>query len=579
MTNRIANIIAGLLLVFAFLMSLFSVKDDSLTMDELAHLPAGYSYLTQKDMRLNPEHPPLVKDLAALPLIFIPDIKFPSEVSFWQKDVNGQWDFGRYFLYSIGNPTEKMIFLARLPMILILILLGFYIFKWTRELFGNYSALLALFFFAFSPTLLAHGRLVTTDVAAAFGVVFATYYFIKAIKLPSVKNITFAGVAFGIAELLKFSLILLIPFFIFLGFISFLVKLRKFSQIVKSVFFVFLIGFILIGVVYYYHTLNYPPEKQLSDTKVYLKDTPEFIKNKILWAAEKPILRAYAHYLTGVAMIFQRVAGGNTTYFLGEVSNLGWWYYFPVVYLIKEPLAFQLLSLAALFYILWLLFKNQFWKNTFSKSLNWLKAHFPEFAMITFIGFYWLVSIKGSLNIGVRHLLPVFPFTMILVAAITIKLLKEPYLKYRLIVLIALIMWQVFSVITVYPYFLAYFNELVGGPDNGYKYVVDSNLDWGQDLKRLRKWVDEKFIDKIYIDYFGGGSPEYTLGKKFIPWRSTENPEKIPKGNYLAVSGTLLQGGRGKAIPGLEPAGYYLWLDKYQPVAKIGYSIFVYYID
>lgn len=110
MSNQKTKIIATLLLIFVFLVAIFSIKDDSLTMDELAHLPAGYSYLTQKDMRLNPEHPPLIKDLAAIPLLFIKGIKFPSEIKAWKEDINGQWNFGSYFLYKMGNPADKMIF-------------------------------------------------------------------------------------------------------------------------------------------------------------------------------------------------------------------------------------------------------------------------------------------------------------------------------------------------------------------------------------------------------------------------------------------------------------------------------------
>ena len=94
LTNRVTNIIAFLLLIFMFVLAVFSMKDDSVTMDEVAHLPAGYSYLTQKDMRVNPEHPPLMKDLAAIPLLFIKNINFPSEIGAWKEDVNGQWAFG-----------------------------------------------------------------------------------------------------------------------------------------------------------------------------------------------------------------------------------------------------------------------------------------------------------------------------------------------------------------------------------------------------------------------------------------------------------------------------------------------------
>jgi hypothetical protein len=109
--------------------------------------------------------------------------------------------------------------------------------------------------------------------------------------------------------------------------------------------------------------------------------------------------------------------------------------------------------------------------------------------------------------------------------------------------------------------------------------VADSNLDWGQDLKRLKNWVEKNKIEKIYVDYFGGSSPEYLLKTKYAPWWGTRNPEELPKGSYLAVSATFLQGGRGEVIPSLrQPAGYYRWLNQYTPVAKIGYSIFVYKI-
>jgi len=581
MSNRTANIIAVFLLIFVFLIAFLSVKNDSLTMDEVAHLPAGYGYLTQKDMRLNPEHPPLIKDLGALPLLFIKNIKFPSEIPAWKSDINGQWNFGRYFLYNTGNPADKMILWGRMPMILILILLGFFIFKWAKELFGNKAGLLALFLFSFSPTLLAHGRLVTTDVGAAAGVTVATYYFLKSLKSPVKKNIIIAGIVFGIAQLLKFSAVLLVPFFGIIGLVWWLKKSGTFLQTIRTGFLVFLIGFLLIWPVYQFHTWNYPKDRQVSDTEFYLKDTPEFIKKPIIFASDKPILRPYALYLTGVSMVFQRVAGGNTTYFLGEVSNIGWRSYFPIVYLIKEPLAFHILTLIALLYAACLVRRSLGGGGAIKNRICvWLRLHFPEFSMLVFVGIYWAVSIQGNLNIGIRHLLPVFPFTILLVSGAVSNLLKEPFLKLKCFLLAFLISWQAVSVISVFPHFLAYFNESVGGPESGYKYVVDSNLDWGQDLKGLKNWVEKNGIDTIYLDYFGGGDPQYYLGTKFSPWWGSRNPKELPKGSYLAVSASFLQGGRGNKIPGLQaPEGYYLWLNEYSPVAKIGYSIFIYKIE
>lgn len=580
LNNRTTNVFAVLLLLFVFLVCLFSIKDDSLTMDELAHLPAGYSYLTQKDMRLNPEHPPLIKDLAAFPLLFIENINFPSEIKSWQEDVNGQWDFGSSFLFHSDNPTDKMIFWSRIPMILILILLGFYIFKWAKELFGQKAALLALFLFSFSPTFIAHGRLVTTDVGAAAGCFIATYYFIKSLQKPGGKNIIFAGIAFGLAELCKFTVIILIPFFAVLALIWWLLKKGRFWQTLKTLILVFVVGFLLIWPVYSYHTWDYPTDRMVRDVKFLLSSHPfQFLSPALVKMAENPILKPYAQYFLGLSLVYQRGTGGHTTYFLGEVSAAGWKDYFPLVYSIKEPLAFHILTIIALLYLSFLI-KKPFWQNAFWRMKNWISSHFAEFAMLGFVVVYWLFSLIASLNIGVRHLLPAFPFTFILVGATIVIFLQKPYLKLKQALLAVLILWQAISVVSVCPHLLAYFNEIAGGPDKGYIYTVDSNLDWGQDLKRLKNWVDENGIDKIYVDYFGGADARYYLKEKYLPWQGDKKPNEFPEGNYLAVSATFLQGGRGQPAPGFtHSSGYYRWLNNYEPTAKIGYSIFIYYID
>jgi len=597
MSNRLANIIAILLLLFMFLIAVFSMKGDSATMDEVAHLPAGYSYLTQKDMRLNPEHPPLLKDLAAIPLLFVnaaassiqETIKFPADIKDWQEDINGQWGFGFHFLYQNGNPVDKMLFWGRIPMIFVLILTGFFIFKWSKEAFGNKAALLSLFLFSFSPTFIAHGRLVTTDVGAAAGILIATYYFLRFLKTPSRKNLVIAGIALAFAQLLKFNAVLLFPFFGMLIVVkswieSFGLKsfLKSFFSCLLSFVSISIICFALIWLVYLYHVWNYPPDRQARDIRFLLSTHPlQFSGPLLAWMAKISLLRPLAQYLLGVFLVFQRAAFGNTTYFLGEVSAAGWKIYFPTVYLIKEPLAFHLLTIIAILYAAWLI-KEPLWKRPFERTKNWIKSHFPEFTMFLFISLYWAASLTSSLNIGVRHLLPVFPFTILLVSQGATKWLEDfPYFKKGKWVLVTmLVFWQAISVVSVYPYFLAYFNELVGGPKYGYQYVVDSNLDWGQDLKRLKKWVEENKVEKIYVDYFGGGDAKYYLKEKFRPWWGTRDPKELEKPGYLAVSATFLQGGRGKPVPGFnQPFGYYLWLDKYKPVAQIGYSIFVYHIE
>ncbi|MFN7088816.1 MAG: ArnT family glycosyltransferase [Candidatus Paceibacteria bacterium] len=215
--NSLSNIFALFILSLMFFLMFFSAVGDSATMDELAHIPAGYSYLAFKDYRLNPEHPPLIKDLSAIPLQFL-NLKFPTDSPAWRDYINGQWDAGRIFLYESGNNADQIIFWARLPVMLLTIFFGWFFFKTIRGLYENKVGFLALFLFATSPTLIAHGRYVTTDVGAAFGFFFALMMFYKFLEKDNIKSLVIAGLSLGVVLLLKFSLFLLIPLFIIFGF-------------------------------------------------------------------------------------------------------------------------------------------------------------------------------------------------------------------------------------------------------------------------------------------------------------------------------------------------------------------------
>ena len=578
MPNRLTNLIAIFLLMTMFASGFFSMRGISTTMDELAHIPAGYSYLSQKDYRLNPEHPPLIKDFSAIPLLFL-NLNFPKNNASWKNEINSQWSFGTEFLYQSGNDADEIIFWARIPMLLILVLFGFLIFKWVKELAGNTYALFALTLFSFSPAFLANGRLVATDVAAAFGAVLATYFWLKFLKTPIRKNLIKGGLALGISLLFKFSLILLLPFFLIITLIYGYLK----NQTIKYFTSLILAGLIalifVIWPIYQFHMINYPPELQLRDTQTTL-ETFGFkpLKDLSIWMSDKPLLRAPNHYLFGLLMATQRTIGGNTVYFMNMIGNMGWWFYFPVVYFLKVPIALHILTLIALFGSLWLI-KKPFWINSKERLKIWIKKHFTEFSMMIFLVIYWITSITGNLNIGVRHILPTFPFMYILIT-LGIKNWTTSIKRFKKIAISLvgiLIAWYIFSSLSVFPNYLSYFNEIGGGPENGYKNVVDSNYDWGQDLKRLRTFVEEKNIKKIYIDYFGGGNPEYYLGDKYIPLRPLEL-KKEPKG-WIAVSVNQLQSGLGNPEPGFNyPTGYYKWLEKYEPVAKAGNSIFIYYL-
>ena len=122
-------------LIIVLLLAMFTIMyasqiDDVAIMDELAHIPAAYSYVSLKDMRLNPEHPPLIKDLAGLPLLlFKPN--FPTDTKAWKDEINGQWDQGAKFLYESGNDPDRILRYSRLPVMLLAVLFGWLLYKWS----------------------------------------------------------------------------------------------------------------------------------------------------------------------------------------------------------------------------------------------------------------------------------------------------------------------------------------------------------------------------------------------------------------------------------------------------------------
>lgn len=614
---KIVNITAFILLTIFALLAVTSMWNDSANYDERIHLPAGYSYITQKDMRLNPEHPPLVKDLAALPLLFM-KINFPSQswgwntpltadpsrTPAWQTDVG----FGNDLLYYSGNDAQKMMRYGKIPIILIGVLLGFYVFMFTRELWGDLAAIIALTFYSFSPTVLAHARFVTTDVAAAAAFFISFYYLYHWLKAPTQRNIWIFGIVFGLSLLTKFSTFLLIPIFGFIIFAWALVQNQKkwfwFRKYIGGFVLALVIAYLVVGAVYSFHVWNYPPEKQQIDTAFILstfgyKPLADFN----VWLSGTSV-RPYAQYLLGLLMVAQRSSGGNTTYYFGEVSSTGSRSYFPIVYAIKEPLAYIILALFAIFLAIRKCVshcRNRMVKDWIPDSIDLVRNNIVEAGMLFVALIYFVLSINSNLNIGVRHILPTLPFIYALTARQIAYWINgniiERVSDYRLLpagrqvwqllglywerikraaLIILLFFWAILTVLSVYPSFLAYFNEIAGGPNNGHKWVVDSNLDWGQDILRLADFIEKNNIKEIKMDYFSGAPAEYYIKTAKI---ESFNREVTQKG-WLAVSATIYMGAcKGDKIPCSFSERSYTWLDSYKPVTKIGYSIFVYKIE
>jgi len=378
-------------------------------------------------------------------------------------------------------------------------------------------------------------------------------------------------------------MVLLIPFFGIITIIYSLLtaqpqkKIRNlFLYVVKAV----LVGLIaLIFVVlplYQFHISNYPAEQQKRDTISDLTSEEFKPLNALdIWMSDKPILRPMSQYLRGILMASQRTIFGNTVYFLGEISSSAWWYYFPVIFLLKTPLAFHIFSLIALIGIIFLIFKKK------PRINNWVRENFTVFSFIIFLIIYWTTAMAGNLNIGIRHLLPALPFIFILTILGFKAVIQEVNQRTgRILLAISglLFIWYAASSICVFPYYISYYNEIAGGTENGSEYAVDSNYDWGQDFYYLFDFIKENNIEKIYLDYFGGESPVYWLADKYVKLNPKEIKEP-PKG-WIAVSINQFKGGTAEPVPGFDQeTGYYDWLKKYTPVARMGYSILVYYID
>lgn len=629
-------VLAGIVCA-AFVLMLWASSGDSAIMDELAHIPAGYSYLNNLDYRLNPEHPPLMKVLAAFPLV-LQDLNFPTDITAWTKDINGQWDMGSNFLYGSGNDAGYIIHSARILPIILTIFLIILIYAWAAELLGRWWGLLPAILFGLSPIVLAHGHYVTTDIGATFGIVLSSYYFTKFILSPSRRRLFGAGLAFGIAQLMKFSAVLLIPYFIILIIFLFAssvaydwqatesgAKLKRFSirawHYIQSVFAVFAIGYIFVVYpIYFLFTFNYPTERQVADTEYTLNSfasgpTPSgqickpvrCLADIDIWMSKNPVTKPFAEYGLGVLMVMQRSNGGNTNYFMGDVSSAGSASYFPIVYSLKETLpTLFIVLLGILMTIITIVEKFRIGlANTVRYFFkNYLVTSFVEFSMIVFILFYWAYSMKSPLNIGIRHLLPTFPFIYIFASsaiegwlndAEKTKTAKNTSLEHKANFVLrmlfpALLFWFVLETAFSAPYFLSYFNEFGGGVSGGYRIVTDSNYDWGQDLSRLRDFVNKNHeIDKIAVDYFGGGSPKYYLDGKEIYWQSGKGNPADKNIHWLAVSINTLQNAIQPLAPGQNrnPNDEYRWLTSIrrpepgmgsvpQPDFRVGTSIFIY---
>lgn len=647
--------------VFAFL-ALSQIRSTSATYDETSHLSSGLSYWKWDDYRLNPEHPPLIKKIATLPLLSSRVWPFDSAAPFdagqplgptgtlardaWNAaptNPDAQWVFGHELLYgprdealgargvtrpldvSTVNPPSKAEFVndtdgllvrARIPILILGLSLGILIFLWARELYGFAGGILALALFCFDPNFIAHSGLVTTDVGLALFMFGTVYFFWRCCRRLTLANVVGACLFFGMALASKFTGIVLLPILALLGLWrvfadtdwsiaiqrpqSISGRLARGVAVTGIGVTMLLVGFVAIWSVYgfRYSAVKDPRQGSLpiesiirhnSAVESLLDQFPsgppesEIVKAEptvpIRMRGEAILFAARLHalpeaYLSGLALAKSN-ALLRGSFLNGQISNRGFPTYFLWTFALKTPLPAILLIGAAIA----MLVRSQ----KFSSELAFLLI--PA-------GAYFVTALSSNLNLGQRHILPLYPFLYVFCGS-----LIAPWSQWSLVTrrvtasltigFIALSSQVVFSPVgnpaAIHPHYLAYFNELAGGPRGGAEHLVDSNLDWGQDLKGLKRWVDRRQISEpLYLYYFGMADPRYEQISHYnvmpggYPLEPGGSIDKITTPSYLAISATNL---KGVYVP---PATQRQWkqiLNQATLVDEVGYSILIYHLD
>jgi len=547
-------LVLTLFVVFSFRV-LSGIREKSVTIDESVHLPAGYYYLKTGDFDLFRIHPPLIQMLCAIPLLW-KDIQFRND-SGWQ--LTNNWVFGYEFMFSNAREYQEIFATARLVTLGLSVLLGLMIYGWAKELFGLKAALFALFLFTFNPDILAHSGLVTLDIGVSL-FIFATIYFLwKFIKSGNNIHCLLSGIALGMAMAGKYSALLTIPaiLFISLFIVTSRIKLTSNLSIKKyliSLIVLFVVSLLVINATYLFQG-TFSPLGRFQFQSGALKP----FNSSVLSSLPAP---APFDFLKGIDEQLSIQGGKFYSYLCGNVSDSSRWYYYIAAFFLKEPLAWIVLLLIAA-----------------TATLVHRRLHYDPALFVLFPPVLFFIVISSlSVNIGIRYILPVFPFLFLFSGSIMDKGLIKKIASPRLIRLPVVIcsLWYLSVSAMIHPHYLAYFNEIAGGPGKGYEFLADSNIDWGQDLIGLKEYLSHNQIDKIYLAYFGKVDPSlYGINFDLLP-------DKPVKG-YCAISVSYLAGLPYHLYKDLKlhysPPHSYRWLSDFQPIDKIGYSIYIYKIE
>jgi hypothetical protein len=531
-----ALVAALLLLVFAAELG-FSARRQSQTFDEAFHIYAGYHHWCG-DYGINPEHPPFAKLVATVPLLFDRP-KNPGASC--ASDTTNKWadfEITTNFLYS--NDAGRILAETRFFIASFSLLLALVVFVAAREMFGGSTALLAMLLVVFEPSILGHGALVTTDLAETCCFFGAVYAFYRYTERPSALRLVVCGLAAGLALAAKHSGIILVPVFVLLavadGWIRWRVSGPASSasraewkrQAVRQVAALALIAALAITTLWGFYRFRYsarPAGHEMAQSlPAFLQDS---IQNRqahsVMLSRVIPRLTRLLpeSYLYGLADIATDSAAGRPVFILGRLYPTGRWFYFPIAFLIKATLGFLLL------FLLSFLPRGYLWGEKIRETLF----------LVLPAAVYFGVSMTSRLNFGIRHILPVFPFLIVLTAAAAGQIARQSRAWACVVILLAA--FHCVSSLRAFPHYLSYSNEAWGGPAETYRSLSDTNADWGQGLIEEREYLARNGIKDCWIAYNGTEDLDYygiPCRRRFPDYFTAKRATLVPQ----PVEGTLL---------------------------------------
>ncbi len=538
----------ALLLLHAGL-ALYATVSMSCTVDELPHLTAGHSYWSHQAYHLHSENGMLPQRWAALPAV-LGDLRPPNpqHVDWHRSDV---WTIGLDYLYNNTASPEAILLNARTFSLVWNLGLGLLIFCWARSLFGRNGAFFALGLFAVCPVFLANGPLVTSDACACFLLLAAIGAFWRHLHHNTLGTLLLSVLCLGLCCVAKFNAALLLPLFILLLLLAWLAhraghEVALFRQPARSLglgLLSHLSGAVFVIWLFFGFGTHAPPPFQTHYFGW------EEIRQGIGWKAGFLQWISAHHllpddYLRGFGTVLH-MAQQRGAFLNGECSTSGWISFFPYAFLAKTTLTLLVITLLLLVWKAASL--RNFLKVAKLRDLVGTRTYHC-LPLLVFFALFWASSLTLKLNIGHRHILPVYPVLYILAGGLGAWLLARPGLAPRLLAGLLLVS-QAVECARIAPHFLAHFNPLVGGPAQGYRQLVDSSLDWGQDLPGLQDWLDQDQQARagapVYLAYFGSAPIPHHVPKAGILVNlmriRVPGDAVLAKPGLYCISATLLQ--------------------------------------